>query len=88
MPSTPIIFESDCGVLNSNQRYESEACNIQLPYICKKSVNASHEAPAGRLTACLHFHFLGTLFESPQPRWRLCEAALWAELHAKGLMQD
>ncbi|XP_031162178.1 lymphocyte antigen 75 [Sander lucioperca] len=44
MPSTPILLELDCGVLNSKQKYESEACNKRLPYICKKSVNASHTA--------------------------------------------
>ncbi|KAA8595849.1 hypothetical protein FQN60_011140 [Etheostoma spectabile] len=44
MPSVPILLELDCGVLNSRQKYESEACNKQLPYICKKSVNATHTA--------------------------------------------
>uniref|UniRef100_A0A8C9ZYT7 Lymphocyte antigen 75 n=1 Tax=Sander lucioperca TaxID=283035 RepID=A0A8C9ZYT7_SANLU len=48
MPSTPILLELDCGVLNSKQKYESEACNKRLPYICKKSVNASHTATTGR----------------------------------------
>ncbi|XP_070703612.1 lymphocyte antigen 75 [Pempheris klunzingeri] len=46
MPSTSVMIESDCGVLNSKQSYESESCNKRLPYICKKSIKASHTATA------------------------------------------
>ncbi|KAI3377502.1 hypothetical protein L3Q82_008681, partial [Scortum barcoo] len=58
MPSSSLIFASDCGVLNSKQNYESESCNKRLPYICKKSVNATRtektEPFAYKETVCTH----------------------------------
>ncbi|XP_055010415.1 lymphocyte antigen 75 isoform X2 [Boleophthalmus pectinirostris] len=45
MPPAFTILDSDCGVLNSQQRYEVESCDARLPYICKKPFNASKTAP-------------------------------------------
>lgn len=65
MPSFSMIIERDCGVLNSNLNYESESCNKRLPYICKKSVNASHtEAAPRRFTTALTFCSYNSPFKS------------------------
>ncbi|XP_053301582.1 lymphocyte antigen 75 [Pleuronectes platessa] len=56
MPSTLPLVESDCGVLNSKQNFESAECNKRLPYVCKKSINASStaatESPVYKETVC------------------------------------
>ncbi|XP_035991989.1 lymphocyte antigen 75 [Fundulus heteroclitus] len=43
------LVESDCGVLNSRQKYESKSCNKRLPYVCKKRVKASDATAADPL---------------------------------------
>ncbi|XP_061743336.1 lymphocyte antigen 75 [Nerophis ophidion] len=56
MPPRAVIFEADCGVLNSQHNYEAEGCSKQLPYVCKKKVSAPPTPPAESLvynhTAC------------------------------------
>ncbi|KAK7877263.1 hypothetical protein WMY93_032017 [Mugilogobius chulae] len=49
MPPTFTILDSDCGVLNTNRSYEVESCDIKLPYICKKPLNASKTTPEDSL---------------------------------------
>lgn len=48
MPSTFLMMETDCGVLNSKLSYESESCDEHLPYICKKSVSPPPTDKTGR----------------------------------------
>ncbi|XP_072236924.1 lymphocyte antigen 75 [Leuresthes tenuis] len=49
MPFSSMLIESDCGVLNSRKKYVSESCNKRLPYICKKSGNATDTTAPGAL---------------------------------------
>ncbi|KAM6979937.1 lymphocyte antigen 75 [Aplochiton taeniatus] len=53
MPSASFLKESDCGVLNSKNSYESEACDKRLPYICKKENRTStQESSVYKTTVC------------------------------------
>uniref|UniRef100_A0A8C9U264 Lymphocyte antigen 75 n=1 Tax=Scleropages formosus TaxID=113540 RepID=A0A8C9U264_SCLFO len=46
MPFTSVLQEADCAAMNSQGLWESEACGLRLPYICKKYLNQTEQQSA------------------------------------------